>query len=729
MPPKTTLFDTLIKACKDGDLAKVTQAVDGGADVNEKTPDDFTPLIVAITHKRKPIVEYLLSKGARVDKKTGPLGWTALLEACLGGSLDIATMLVDAGADVNLKSLEEVSPLFFSIYNKHTPVVEYLLSKGARVDEKDPGGLTPLYKACFDGSLDIAKVLVDAGADVNLKSTHGYAPLFVAVKTKHKLVVDYLLSKGARIDEKNGPNGLTALYKACFDGSFDIATVLVDAEAYVNLKSTEGYAPLFVAVQNKHKPVVEYLLSNGARIDEKNGPDGLTALYKACANGSLDIATVLVDAEADINVKDEFGFTPFYSAVQNKHIPVIKYLLSKGARIDEKNGPYDDTALNRACVIGSLEIVKILVNAGADINAVNKQGKSPLDFAVEKNHQSIVDYLKSLQPPWPGFTQSDISKFDTIFETEAPAGQLPPAVNYACCPVCLKFVERSEACMYMSHKCTDYYHKELYTKYASDEGKIYWCTICGRVCFGHRHYSRTTWDAPKPVLMPAGAPFEDDCKKTNGGGGVEEKLARFRALRNTAYELQAAIDAGETVKVKQAMDEMVQQCWNATPGFITKRIMTKKAWNRPTTNFRPNAPPAAADEFKYPKNDPGAYEAPRILAPGNANFAPNTYTGDDSEPVIQFRHKKADGTMYAHPLLNKETLMLFLSGSGPDWPCFEPACGGHLWPAEVIQALENPVLAATDEEKAKAQAYKERVHGPPQAAGGRRKRKTQRRRR
>ena len=72
---------------------------------------------------------------------------------------------------------------------------------------------------------------------------------------------------------------------------------------------------------------------------------------------------------------------------------------------------------------------------------------------------------------------------------------------------------------------------------------------------------------------------------------------------------------------------------------------------------------------------------------------------------------------------------MFLEGSGPEWPCFDPACGGHLWPAEVIQALDNPALAATAEEKAKAQAYKERVHGPAQNAGRRqmtRRRKTQR---
>jgi len=722
MPP--TPFETLIQACKDGDLAKVTQAVDNGADVNTKSPDDFTPLFIAVQNKHKPIVEYLLSKGARIDEKSGPKGCTALYQACFDGSLDIVTVLVDAGADVNLKSSHGYAPLFVAVQEKHKPIVEYFLSKGAHIDEKNgPNGQTALLKVCFGGSLDIATVLVDAGADVNLKSTQGFAPLFAAVQNKHKPVVEYLLTKGAHINEKNGQTGLTALYKACVDGSLDIATVLLDAGADVNLKSTQGYTPLYAAVQSKHKPVVEYLLSKGASIDEKLGPLGLTAFYKASIDGSLDIAKVLVDAGADINMKSTEGYTPLFVAVQNKHKPVVEYLISKGARIDEKNGQNNDTALHKACVTGSLEVVKILVDAGADINAVNKQGETPNDFAVENNHQSIVDYLESLQPPWTGFTQSDISKFDTIFETE---GEAPPAANYACCPVCLKFVERSEACMYMSHKCSGYYHKELYAVYASEEGKIYWCTICGRICSGHRHYPQAAWNTPKPKLLPSGDPFENDCKKTNGGGGLEEKLARFRALRNTAYDLQAAMDAGETLTVKEAMNELVQQCWSALPGVVTKRIMTKKAWNRPTTNFRPNAPPAAAPAFEYPKNDPGAYEAPRILAPGNADFGENAYTGDDSEPVIQFRHKKADGTMYAHPLLNKETLLSFLSGSGPDWPCFDPACGGHLWPAEVIQALENPALAATEEEKASAQAYKERVHGPPQAVGGRRKRKTRR---
>ena len=526
------------------------------------------------------------------------------------------------------------------------------------------------------------------------------------------------------------------LIQSCKDGNLAKATDAVNSGADVNKKDPDNESPLFIAVKKNRKEIVEYLLSKGAMVDDINGNYGTTALYRSCFDGTLDITKVLVDAGANINFKRMDGYySPFFIAVMNNHKHIVEYLISKGVNIDEKNGQNDDSALHKACYIGSLEMTKILVKAGADINILDKIGQKPIDLAIQKNHQAIVKYLESLQPPsppWTGFTQSDISKFDTIFETEAPPGQVPPAVNYACCPVCLKFVERSEACMYMSHKCTDYYHKELHKKYANDEGKIYWCTICGRICFGHRHFKKGSWDTDKPELLPAGAPFEDDCKKTNGGGGVEEKLARFRALRNTAYDLQAGIESGEKLTVKQAMDEMVQQCWNATPGVVTKRIMTKKAWNRPTTNFPPNVPlstAATAPAFTYPENDPSAYEAPRILKPDNSNFGPNAFTYDDSEPVIQFKHKKADRSMYAHPFINKETLLMFIDSSGPDWPCFDTACGGHLWPAEVIQALENPALAATAEEKAKAQAYKERVHGQPQTAGRRHRRKTQRRRR
>ncbi len=589
-----------------------------------------------------------------------------------------------------------------------------------------------LIQACKDGELAKVTQAVTDGADLNKKNPDNQTPLYIAVANKHKPIVEYLLSKGANISEKNGEYGSSALHKACASGALDIAKVLVNAGADVNLKSDEGYTPLSNAVSNNKQITVKYLISNGANIGEKNGKLGVSVLHKACMNGNLEIAKILVDAGADVNFKSDEGFTPLYVAVQKNHISIVEYLLTKGVSIDEKNGKKLSTALSKACSDGLLNIVKMLVNAGANIHIKNALGKTPIMIASLYNHLPVVEYLKSLEPGvyWNGFTQSDISKFDTIFETKAPAaGQLPPAVNYSCCPVCLKFVERSEACMYMRHKCTDYYHKNLHEKYANPEGLIYWCTICGRICMGHRHYEKASWESNEPELLPSGAPFDNDCKKTNGGGGVEEKLARFRALRNTAYELQAALDANELITVQEAMNELVQQCWNASPGFITKRIMTQKKWNRPTTNFPPNALLAVEPAFVYTKNDPGAYEVPRILKPGNANFGPNSFTYDDSEPVIQFKHKKADGTMYAHPLLNKETLLMFIGSSGSDWPCFDPTCGGHLWPAEVIQALENPALAATEEEKAKGQAYKERVHGPPQAVGGHQRRKTRRRHR
>ena len=70
----STPFETLIQACKDGNLAKVTQVVIRGAELNKKSPDDETPLFVAVQNNHKPVVEYLLSKGARIDEKNGQNG-------------------------------------------------------------------------------------------------------------------------------------------------------------------------------------------------------------------------------------------------------------------------------------------------------------------------------------------------------------------------------------------------------------------------------------------------------------------------------------------------------------------------------------------------------------------------------------------------------------------------------------------------------------------------------
>jgi hypothetical protein len=295
-----------------------------------------------------------------------------------------------------------------------------------------------------------------------------------------------------------------------------------------------------------------------------------------------------------------------------------------------------------------------------------------INIALNKLREDINTYLNP--PKWEGFTQSDISKLDTIFEDNAE--------NYALCPICLKYVERSEACMYMKHNCTDtpgYYHKALYEKYKTDEGFIGWCTICGRISRGHRHYTLSSY----PALMSSGDPFEKDCRLTSGGGGIPEKLARFRRFREYALELQD--DIGKKNK-NYALNELVEEVFIA-PFPRQEKLLTKiqrtKEWNIPLSAFPPNVLPE--ESTGNAPNIPFEGSLPTLIQNGRNNIMMN-----DNIEVLQFHHTQEDGTIEHHGIAT-ETLEGFIDGKNKDFGtpefgyCFmyPVVCKSKLYPQEI----------------------------------------------
>ena len=306
------------------------------------------------------------------------------------------------------------------------------------------------------------------------------------------------------------------------------------------------------------------------------------------------------------------------------------------------------------------------------------------DLSDESEMIEAIDILREnirnhRNPPllWKGFTQSDISKFDIVFEEQAS--------EYALCPVCLRFVERSEACMYMKHNCTDtpgFYHKGLYQRFKNKEGYIGWCTICGRISKGHSHYQYSPYTA-RLVLISGGDPFEKDCRISSGGGGLPEKLARFRRFREYALELQEDIDSKPKVT---ALEELVEEVLNA-PLRKEKKLLTKiqegKKWNINIGNFPKNVVANVVVNVNAP-NIPFTGKLPTMLNKGRNNVMMM-----DDVPVLQFEHAQKDGTTKTHSV-SKETLDGFIEGATTNFGeesfgfCFMyPACNSRLHPQEI----------------------------------------------
>ena len=225
----------------------------------------------------------------------------------------------------------------------------------------------------------LVKYLVEKGADVN----NGISPLLIACDRNNIEIVKYLVEKGADVNTKD-INGVTPLLIACERNDINIVKHLVENGANVNEKNRFEITPLITACQKNDIEIVKYLVQKGADINAKND-DAITPLMIACQGNDIKIMKNLFE-------KGEFE-KKFYNTVDVKiNIEIVKYLVEKGANVNAKN--YNrSTPLIIACYENDIEIVKYLVEKGADVNTKDINGVTPLLIACERNDINIVKHL------------------------------------------------------------------------------------------------------------------------------------------------------------------------------------------------------------------------------------------------------------------------------------------------------------------------------------------------
>jgi ankyrin repeat protein len=533
--------------------------------------------------------------------------------------------------------------------NKNKAIIEVLINEGADVNAKTSGG-TPLINIAVQyNNIDVVKLLLEKGANANAKDKYGYTPIIV---TNNKIIIQNLLEKGADINHMNNL-GYTALSLAAGGNNKDLIRFLIDKGADVNIINKNGETPLMYA---NNTDIVILLLEKGADINNRNN-DGDTALIKTIYIQNYSVANFLITNGADINIINNYGETALFVACKNKEPYFVKILLDANANPNTMTSK-GETPLYIACKNSLVDFVKLLLEKGADPK-VGKSPYIPLENAQDDKFSDVINELilavagssEKVIKMWKGWTTYDSEKLDDIFNPDK-------ATHVACCPVCLSYVERSAQCMYMKHNCaleSGYYHKKLYEKYKNNSGEIGWCTICGRICKGHHHLKLVSHDAP--TATPAtnsegdiieGDPFDKNCL-SNGGGGVPEKIARFRALRVAARDLQEEIGK---IPERKAYDILVEETWNGPfsgKHISSKMLAAKKFTNFPHTNF------PISDFDGESKEEEEDY--PNVMRPNaNArNLAPTLLKGknimnkltlnDHSDKAIQFRHRQPYGTM------------------------------------------------------------------------------------
>ncbi len=356
----------------------------------------LTPLMVAAGLGHIETVEVLLDGGADRGKRDGD-DTTALMHATAEGHLEIVKMLLDEGDDVDEE--EEADRLLrFAVSNNHIEVVQLLLDAGVDRFVQNNLNFTALIDAADTGGIQSISILIEAGAEVDAQpeGRNGDTALIRAVRAGHADAVRLLLDEGAdpNLQNKEGTTALIVAAGHTDEVGVQLVQMLLDAGADPNLQSVEGHTALFLAVAHHEPriPMVELLLGAGADPNVQES-EGITALMVASARGFVQLVKIFLDAGADPDIQDDGGITALIAAARrfrDRHGDwnesselgenfrgVILALLAAGADPNAQNEK-GDTPISIAVVDGDLDFIKTLLDAGADPNVQDGEGFTPL---------------------------------------------------------------------------------------------------------------------------------------------------------------------------------------------------------------------------------------------------------------------------------------------------------------------------------------------------------------
>jgi len=412
---KGATFSTIHEAAKFGSLEKVREFIEGGADVNAKDEDGYTPLSIAVSGGRTDVADFLIAKGADVNAKDKE-GYTPLYSAIWKDDKDMVKLFVDKGADVNVLPKNDGTPLEYAVWNNDKDMAELFIAHGARFDAKDNDGWTAFRYAVSQGNGELVEFFVSKGADVSTfhkaacvadldrvrrfydeeadidaKDELNWTPLHWAASMDQVEVAEFLIAKGADVNAKK-QDERTPLHQAAVAGAMKLSKLLISRGADVKAKDKYATTPLHRAAASGHPEVAKLLVANGADVDPKNRASQ-TPLFSAAQGGHKDVVKVLVAEGADIDARIRSDFTALHFMVLMDRKDMAALLIDSGADVNAKNTD-GQTPLHLAVRQGHRDTAEILISGGADVNAKNKWDRTPLDIAVDQDHTEIVELLR-----------------------------------------------------------------------------------------------------------------------------------------------------------------------------------------------------------------------------------------------------------------------------------------------------------------------------------------------
>ena len=303
--------------------------------------------------------------------------------ASMKGYSTIVDNLIKNGVVIELKGIQNQSPLNLALQHENLEVAKILIQNGANINSLHMME-TSLHRAAKLGKVEVAKFLIKHGSNVNSLITK--TPLYLACDEGHVEMAKLLLKNGAY----SLLGDITPLYVACRRGHVDILRLLLKNTANVTL---ERKFLLHAALEMGHLEVAKLLIQHGANVNARDREQS-TPLHIACKKGNLELVKLLVEHGARTDFHDQDMYTPLHIASKLGNVELARYLIQNGAIINSKFLGSSTTPLHIASFYGRTEIVKLLLDHGCSLRLKDEQNKRALDLAKQKGHYQIVELIR-----------------------------------------------------------------------------------------------------------------------------------------------------------------------------------------------------------------------------------------------------------------------------------------------------------------------------------------------
>ena len=311
-----------------------------------------------------------------------------------------------------------------AIYSGDTATIRSRVSQ-SNVNSRDDAGNTLLHWATANGNLKLTEILIEAGADIDAMNNEGDAPIHLAARFGHTAIAGYLIDSADANKNVQNIQGFTPLHVASLYGQTDFIYMLFERGVDKDIVSKKRFGPLHTAVHSSDIQTIQVLLDNEIDVEQRDN-FGNTPFQHAILLGNVEISTLLLGQDANLNHQNFEGNSGLHllssSILTNRYLrnmreierllalneesdisqllttnfstnfELYQLLLGNGAEIDAKN-KLGQTPLQTAVLANNIGFIRSIISAGANIEHEDSAGNTAIHLAVIENFIEIVEFL------------------------------------------------------------------------------------------------------------------------------------------------------------------------------------------------------------------------------------------------------------------------------------------------------------------------------------------------